>query len=107
MGNHKLYEIAFSPFGSPCVESVSISYGSDAVPESGRIQTHYTHMNAAWGRKEFIGKRSDIITEWLKDCVRFFEQSYEHGYRSMHINPAIFKCELNDDQCIQSHLDLH
>lgn len=103
-GTSKLYEIVFFAMGSSCVESISIACGNDAVPGGGHIQIHFSHMNAAYIRDH---GSLDITNDWHNGCVHFHETSSHSGYINMYVNAAIFKCEQNDDQCIQSHLDLH
>lgn len=106
-GTGKLHGIIFHAFGSPCVKSITIACGNRAVPGTGRIQIQYKHMNAAYIRDHGMSMYNNIKTEWDNDCVHFRQYSRDSGYINMYVNPDIFKCSQNDDQCIQSHLNLN
>lgn len=105
-GAGRLAKIRFWPFGNSatCIKSVTIACGSDAVAGGGGY-THITreHMNEAWRRK---GAPRHVASEPENDCVRFNRNGHYYGYKAMDIGPDVFTCDLNNVQCIQSHLEM-
>lgn len=101
--NGRLSSISFNPYGDTCVKAITIACGTEVVRGTGYIKIKFQDMNAAWKRKD---SSRHIETDTEHGCARFYKDTPDHSFTKMKIDAAIFDCEKNDQQCIQSHLDM-
>lgn len=95
--------VRFHPYGNPCVRSITIGCGAEAIKDTGYIHIRYEHMNAAWIRQ---GRPRHVEIETDNQCVRFNRDAHNYGFKAVDIYASIFTCKKNDHLCLQSHLEM-
>lgn len=95
-----LNQIYFTPYGEPCIKSITIACGNEVM--NGFIKITHKHMITAWSPHSYRHIEAD--TE--HSCVRFSSFRPDTSFMSLRIKASIFHCRQNDRACITSNFNI-